>query len=127
MAVLTRYFGGIAILISCLGLFGLATFTAERRIKEIGFRKILRSSIFRIVCLLSKDFTKIVGVAILISLPISCLIAEIWLDRFAYRFDLEWWIFIGAGILTLLITWFTLGMQTVKAARVNPVDCLRDE
>ena len=127
VSTLSKYFAGIAILISCLGLFGLAAFTAERRLKEIGIRKILGSSDFGIVRLLSGDFTKMVLVGIVIALPISYFIAQRWLQDFAFHIDLHWWYFAGAGLLALLIAWFTVGLQTVRAARVNPVDCLRDE
>ena len=126
-ATLSKYFAGLAIIISCLGLIGLATFTAERRMKEIGVRKILGSSVFGIVCLLTGDYTKSVVVAIIISLPVCYLIAKNWLDSFAFSIDLNGWYFMGAGLLTLLIAWFSVGVQTVKAARVNPVKCLKDE
>lgn len=127
VATLSKYFAGIAILISCLGLFGLAAFTAERRSKEIGIRKILGSSNFQIVRLLSNDFTRMVLVSIFIALPISYYLVGNWIEQFAYRISLEWWVFIGAGVLALLIVWFTVGLQTLKAAKVNPVHCLKDE
>ncbi len=127
VSTLSKYFAGIAILISCLGLFGLAAFTAERRRKEIGIRKILGASDFGIVRLLSGDFTRMVLVAIFIALPISYFVAQRWLQDFAFSIDLEWWYFAGAGLVALLIAWFTVGLQTVKAARVNPVECLKDE
>ena len=127
VANLSKHFSVIAILISCLGLFGLAAFTAERRIKEIGIRKILGSTNWGIVQLLSGDFTKMVLIAIVIALPISYFIVKNWLESFAYRIDLEWWYFASAGLLALLIAWLTVGFQTVKAARVNPVECLQDE
>lgn len=127
VASLSRYFAGIAILISCLGLFGLAAFTTERRLKEIGIRKILGSSDFQIVRLLSNDFSKMVLVAILIALPCSYYLVSSWMEKFAYRIDLEWWFFVGAGALALLVVWFTVGLQTIKAARINPAQCLRDE
>lgn len=126
-ATLSRYFAGIAIIISCLGLFGLAAFTAERRLKEIGIRKILGAGNFRIVTLLTADFTKMVLVAILVALPASYFIAQNWLENFAFKIDLQWWFFAGAGALALIIAWLTVGAQTVKAANVNPVDCLKDE
>lgn len=127
VSMLSRYFAGLAIVISCLGLFGLATFTAQRRLKEIGIRKILGSSDFGIMRLLSGDFTKIVLAAIAVALPMSYLMAKTWLDGFAYRIDLEWWFFVGSGILALVIAWITVGLQTFKAARVNPTECLKDE
>ena len=127
VSTLSKYFAGLAILISCLGLFGLAAFTAERRIKEIGIRKILGSTDVGIVFLLSSDFTKMVLIAILIALPVSYLLVKNWLEGFAYRTDLQWWFFIGAGLIALLIAWFTVGLQTVKAARINPTECLKDE
>jgi ABC-type antimicrobial peptide transport system permease subunit len=105
----------------------LAAFTAERRIKEIGIRKILGSSEFGIVRLLSGDFTKMVLIAIIVALPVSYLLAKNWLEGFAYRIDLAWWFFVGAGLLALLIAWFTVGLQTVKAARINPTQCLKEE
>ena len=127
VSTLSRYFAGIAILISCLGLFGLAAFTAERRLKEIGIRKALGASSVSIVRLLSSDFTRMVLVAIVIALPLSYLAAQRWLQDFAFHIELRWWYFAGAGLLALLIAWFTVGLQTVRAARVNPVECLRDE
>ena len=127
VSTLSKYFAGLAILISCLGLFGLAAFTAERRLKEIGIRKILGASNFGIIRLLSSDFTKMVLVAIALALPISYLVARWWLEDFAFSIALRWWYFVGAGGMALLVAWFTVGLQTVKAARVNPADCLRDE
>lgn len=127
VATLSKYFAAIAIMISCLGLFGLAAFSAERRMKEIGVRKTLGSSVFGIVRLLSEDFTKMVIFSITIALPISYLVAKEWLDSFAYRIALEWWYFAFAGLSALLIAWLTVGFQTYNAARINPVKCLRDE
>nr|WKN36551.1 ABC transporter permease [Tunicatimonas sp. TK19036] len=127
VSILSSYFAGFAILISCLGLFGLVAFTAERRLKEIGIRKILGSSNFGIVRLLSDDFTKMVLIAIGVALPISYFIARDWLADFAYKIDLVWWYFAGAGLAALLIAWFTVGLQTVKAARISPTQCLKDE
>ena len=122
-----RYFAGLAILISCLGLFGLAVFAAQRRIKEIGIRKILGASDYGIVRLLTGDFTKIVLLAIVIGLPLSYYTASRWLEDYAYKIDLEWWYFGSAGLAALLIAWFTVGLQTVKAARINPTQCLKEE
>jgi predicted permease len=127
VSTLSRYFAGLAIVISCLGLFGLAAFTAQRRLREIGIRKILGSTDFGIVRLLTRDFTQIVLLAIVIALPISYLVAKEWLDAFAYRIDLEWWFFAGSAALALLIAWFTIGLQTIHAAKVNPTQCIKDE
>ena len=127
VATLSHYFAGIAILISCLGLFGLATFTTERRLKEIGIRKILGSGNFGLIYLLSKDFTNMVVMAIMIALPLSYFVARQWLQSFAFQVDLAWWYFAAAGGAALLIAWLTVGLRTVKAAMVNPVECLKDE
>ena len=127
VSVLSRYFAGLAILISCLGLYALAAFTAQRRIKEIGIRKILGASDYGIVRLLTGDFTKIVVLAIAIGLPISYYAASTWLEDYAYKIHLEWWFLGSAGLAALLIAWFTVGLQTVKAARINPTQCLKDE
>lgn len=127
VSTLSKYFAGLAIIISCLGLFGLAAFTAQRRIKEIGIRKILGSSDLGIVRLLSSDFTKTILIAIMIAVPLSYFITTKWLAGFAYRIDLEWWFFAGSGCLALLIALFTVALQTVRASRVNPTECLKHE
>ncbi len=124
---LSRYFAGMAILISCLGLFGLAAFTAQRRIKEIGIRKVLGSSELGIVHLLSIDFTEIVFVSIIIALPISYFILHQWLENFAYKIPLAWWYFLGSGMIALCIAWLTVAAQAFRASRVNPVECLKNE
>ena len=127
VATLSQYFAGFAILISCLGLFGLAAFTAQRRLKEIGIRKVLGSSVVNIVYLLSWDFTRLVLISILIALPASYFLLKNWLDRFAFRIDLEIAFFTSAGLTALIIAWVTVGSQALKAANINPVDCLKDE
>jgi len=127
VGMLARYFAGLAIIISSLGLFGLATFTAERRLKEIGIRKILGSSRFGIVYLLSSEFARIVFASIIIALPLSYFIATQWLNSFAFRIELKWWYFFSAGFVAFIIALITVGMQAVKASRVNPVNHLRTE
>jgi len=127
VATLSRYFASFAILISCLGLFGLAAFTAERRIKEIGIRKVLGSSAANIVMLLTKDFTKMVAIAILIGIPISYYIVNAWLQKFAFHIELKYWFFLASGAVALLVAWLTVGFQAVKSANSNPAECLRDE
>ena len=127
VATLSGYFASIAILISCLGLFGLATFTAERRLKEIGIRKALGSSSGNIVLLLSGDFTRMVLISICLGIPVSYLLLHSWLQRFAFHIDLEPWYFIVTALLSLVISWLTVAAQAIRAARVNPVKCLRTE
>jgi putative ABC transport system permease protein len=127
MAVLSKYFAAIAIVIPCLGLLGLAAFTVRTRRKEIGIRKVLGATKGNIVHLLSAEFTKLVLIAVIIALPVSYLVATKWLNNFAYRIDLEWWFFAAAGLAALLMTWFTIGLQTLKAARVNPTAYLQNE
>lgn len=121
------YFSVLTILISCLGLFGLATFTAEQRTKEIGVRKVLGASIVSIVSLLSKDFLKLVLVAIVIATPLAWYATHRWLQDFAYKIDIEWWYFASAGLLAVGIALLTVSFQSVKAALMNPVKSLRSE
>ncbi|MEO9869061.1 ABC transporter permease [Ekhidna sp.] len=127
IASLSKSFGAVAILISCLGLFGLVAFTSERRQKEIGIRKVLGSSEYRLVILLTSDFSKMVGIAIFISLPVSYFLMKFWLESFAYRIELNLWFFIGSGIFSMLIALLTMSAQTIKAAKANPVEALKTE
>jgi putative ABC transport system permease protein len=127
VASLSFSFATMAILISCLGLFGLATFTAERRLKEIGIRKALGSSSTNIVLLLSGDFTKMVILSILLGLPVAYWFLNQWLQRFAFHIDLGVWYFVIAGLIALVIAWVTVASQAIKAANINPVKCLRDQ
>ena len=121
------YFAILAILIACMGLFGLASFTAEQRTKEIGIRKVLGASISNVVLLLSKEFTKLVGVAFLLAVPIAFLVMERWLDNFAYRISADFNLFLLAGILALIIALLTVSYQSIRAALTNPVKALRYE
>jgi putative ABC transport system permease protein len=118
---------GLAIFIACLGLFGLATFTAQRRTKEIGVRKTMGASEFSIVALLSKDFLKLVGIAFLIAAPVGYWLMTRWLADFAEKTPLHWWLFAGSGTLAALIALLTISFQTLRAARANPVASLRSE
>jgi putative ABC transport system permease protein len=117
----------MAILISCLGLFGLASFSAEQRKKEIGVRKVLGASVSGIVQLLSKDFLKLVGISILIATPIAWWSMHQWLQNFAYRIDISWWMFVLAGCIAIFIALLTVSFQAIKAAIANPVKSLRTE
>lgn len=121
------YFTLVAILISCLGLFGLATFSAEQRTKEIGIRKVLWASVSGIVGLLSKDFLKLVTLAVVIASPIAWFIMNKWLQDFAYHLPISWRVFAITTALALLIAFVTIGFQAIKAAVANPVKSLRTE
>ncbi len=124
---LSRVFAILAIIISCLGLFGLAAYTAERRTREIGIRKVLGASVTGITGLLSKDFLLLVGISALIAFPVAWWTMHNWLQDFAYRIGISWWVFVVAGILVLLIALFTISFQSIKAAVANPVQSLRTE
>jgi putative ABC transport system permease protein len=124
---LGNIFSAITIFISCLGLFGLAAFTAEQRIKEIGIRKVVGASVFNITLLLSRDFLKLVFFSMLIAMPVAFWISNKWLQSFAFRIDMPWWVFIVAGIMAMLIAFGTVSFQSIKAALSNPVKNLRTE
>ncbi|MBL0183373.1 MAG: ABC transporter permease [Chitinophagaceae bacterium] len=117
----------LAVIIACLGLFGLAAFTAQQRIKEIGIRKVLGASVASITQLLSKDFIKLVIISICIASPVAWWAMNKWLEDFAYRVDVSWWIFVVAGLLAVSIAWITVSFQAIKAAVSNPVKSLRTE
>ena len=120
-------FAILAIIIACLGLFGLATYIAEQRTKEIGIRKVLGASVSNIVRMLSTDFVKLVLLSFVIATPIAYLFMHNWLQDFAFRIDLSWWIFAITGIVSLLIALFTLSFQAIRAALSNPVKSTRTE
>ncbi len=127
VSVLSRYFAGLAVLISTLGLFGLSAFMAEVRTKEIGIRKILGSKNSQIVYLLSSDFIKLIMLSVLIALPVSYIAANNWLATFAYSIQLKWWFFAVAALLAAVVPLLTIGWQTYRAATANAVDCLTSE
>ena len=124
---LAALFAGLTIFISCLGLFGLAAFMAESRVKEIGVRKVLGASVSNITNLLSRDFLKLVIISFLIASPIAWIAMHKWLDGFTYRINIEWWVFALAGILSVLIAVITVSYQSIRAAIANPVKSLRSE
>jgi ABC-type antimicrobial peptide transport system permease subunit len=124
---LAALFAGLTIFISCLGLFGLATYMAENRIKEIGVRKVLGASVSRITTLLSKDFLKLVMISFLIACPVSWWMMHKWLEDYPYHVSIQWQVFAFAGILSLLIAIITVSYQSIKAAIANPVKSLRTE
>jgi len=121
------FFTGLAIFIAYLGLFGLATFIAEQRTKEIGIRKVLGASVWRIVSLLSRDFLKLVLLANVIAWPLAWFLIDSWLQGFAYRTPIRPWAFIGAATIALAIALLTVTFQAVKVARANPIQSLRIE
>jgi putative ABC transport system permease protein len=120
-------FAVFAILIACLGLFGLVTYAAEQRTKEIGIRKVLGARVSGIVGMLSKDFTILVGIAALIAFPVAWWAMYKWLETFAYRTAISWWIFVVAGAVALGIALLTVSIQTIRAALANPIKSLRSE
>jgi putative ABC transport system permease protein len=120
-------FAMLAIFIGCLGLFGLSAYTASQRIKEIGIRKVLGASVSDITTMLSRDFIKLVAIAILIATPVAWFVMNNWLQEFAYRTTISWWIFAVAGLAALLIALITVSFQAIKAALANPVKSLRTE
>ncbi|HEY8971449.1 MAG TPA: FtsX-like permease family protein, partial [Puia sp.] len=120
-------FAVFAILIACLGLFGLVTYAAEQRTKEIGVRKVLGARVSDVVALLSKDFTMLVGIAALIAFPVAWWAMYKWLETFAYRTEISWWIFLVAGAVALVIALLTVSIQTIRAALANPIKSLRSE
>jgi putative ABC transport system permease protein len=120
-------FAGLAIFVACLGLFGLASFTATKRYKEIGVRKVLGSSVKGIVILLSKDLLKPVIIATCIAMPVGYWAMNKWLQNFAYKTSVNWWVFVLATLITFFIALLTVSIKAVKAARANPVKSLRSE
>ncbi len=124
---LVNYFGILAVLISCLGLFGLAAFTAEQRTKEIGVRKVLGASVASIVGLLSTDFLKLVLIALVLASPLAWIALDKWLNSFVYRDTLPWWIFAFAALIAVVVALATVSYQSIRAALVNPVKSLRSE
>jgi putative ABC transport system permease protein len=120
-------FSGFANFIACLGLLGLSLFATAQRTKEIGVRKVLGASVSNIVTLLSKDFIKLVVIAFLIASPVAWWIMHNWLQDFAYRINISWWIFLTAGLLAVIIALGTISFQAIKAAIANPVKSLRTE
>ena len=124
---LAALFAGLTIFISCLGLFGLATYMAENRIKEIAVRKVLGASVAGITSLLSKDFLKLVAISILIASPIAWWGMNTWLKNFPYHVSIHWWVFILSGIMALFIALTTVSFQAIRAGLSNPVKSLRTE
>jgi ABC-type antimicrobial peptide transport system permease subunit len=124
---LAGLFALLAVSISCIGLFGLAAYTAERRTKEIGIRKVLGASVAGVTGMLSRDFLLLAGISCLIAFPVAGWLMHAWLQGYYYRVSLNWWLFAGTGVLVVLIALLTVGAQAVRAALANPVRSLRSE
>lgn len=124
---LASFFAVLAIFISCLGIFGLASFVAEQRTKEIGVRKVMGASVVNLWGMLSKDFVLLVGISLLLAMPLAWYFMNNWLQKYQYRSDMAWWIFAMAGVGALFITLLTVSYQSIKAAMANPVNSLRSE
>jgi len=124
---LATVFATLAIIISCLGLLGLSSFVAEQRTKEIGVRKVLGASVFNLWKMLSKDFVFLVIISVIIAIPVATYFMNNWLADFGYRTEISWWVFAFAGLGALLITLMTVSYQAIRAAKGNPVTCLRSE
>ena len=127
LASVVFLFAGLTIFIACLGLFALAAYATERRTKEIGIRKVLGASVGNIVGLLSKEFLQLVGISFLIAIPVAWVAMQHWLQDFAYRINLEWWVFVVAGMLAIFIAFITVSFQSLKAALSNPVEAIKLE
>jgi putative ABC transport system permease protein len=124
---LARCFAILAVFISCLGLFGMASFMAEQRVKEIGVRKVLGASVVRLWGLLSREFLVLVVLSLLIAMPLGYYFMHGWLQHYSYRVGIPWWIFAGAGVAAIVVTLVTVSYQGIKAAMMNPVNSLRSE
>ncbi|MCB0574383.1 MAG: ABC transporter permease, partial [Saprospiraceae bacterium] len=127
VGAIAAIFGLLSILVSCLGLFGLAAYTTEQRTKEIGIRKVLGASVTGITALLTRDFLKLVLLAIVVAVPAAWYAMNYWLQDFAYHVDLQIWIFIASGLAAILVAFLTVSFQSIKAALSNPVKSLRTE
>jgi putative ABC transport system permease protein len=119
--------GGISIFLACLGLFGLAALAAVNRTKEIGIRKIMGATVTQVVSLLSKDFIKLIAIALVIASPLAWYFMQGWLQAYEWRIQITWWVFALAGLFTVLVAVTTVSLQAIKAAQANPVKSLRSE
>ena len=127
LATVILLFSGMAIFIACLGLYALAAYTTEQRTKEIGIRKVMGASVFQLAAMLSRDFIKLVAISFVIAAPLGYFAMNQWLQGFAYRIEINGLVFIAAGLISLLIAWATVGFESLKAARSNPMKALRTE
>jgi ABC-type antimicrobial peptide transport system permease subunit len=124
---LSRVFASLAICISCLGLFGLAAFTAERRTKEIGIRKVLGAGVMGLAGLLSAEFLKLIAFSSLLAFPVAWYAMHSWLQNYEYHITISWWVFVAAAVTSVIIALITISFQTIRAAVANPIRSLRSE
>ncbi len=124
---LLKWATGLTVFISCLGLLGLVIYTTNHRVKEIGVRKVLGASVAQIVSILSKDFIKLVAIAFVVATPLAWWALHKWLDDFAFKTEISWWVFVVSGLGMIVIALITLSVQTIRAAMANPVNSLRSE
>src|SRR5688572_25651748 len=127
LSQLYKLFAAIAIFLSCLGLYGLASFMAVQRIKEVGIRKVLGASVGSVIYLFSKEFIILIAIAFIIASPVAWYFMDKWLQNYVYRIDISWWIFIVGGISAIIIALLTVSFQAIKAAVANPVKSLKSE
>lgn len=127
LAQLYKIFAAIAILLSCLGLYGLASFMAVQRIKEVGIRKVLGATTGNIVSLFTKEFIVLIAIAFVIATPVAWYYMHQWLQDYAYRINMSWWLFAAGGLVAIIIALATISFQAIKAALANPVNSLRTE
>jgi putative ABC transport system permease protein len=127
VGTLAGIFSVLAIFISCLGLFGLASYVAERRTKEIGIRKVMGASVTTLWSMLSRDFVVLVMISCLVAMPVAWYFTKMWLTKFEYRIEVSWWVFAITCLLAVVITLLTVSYQSIRAARMNPVNSLRTD
>lgn len=127
MSQISKYFAMIAIVISSLGLFGLVSFAAEKRFKEIGIRKVLGATVGELMFMLSRDFMKPVIISVFISMPIAYVVCTNWLANYAYRITLDWWLFAVGGLLAITISFITVFYQTYKSANMDPIASIKGD
>jgi putative ABC transport system permease protein len=127
MGSILKIFGLLTIFVACLGLFGLITFSVDQRVKEVGIRKVLGANVVQIVSMLSRDMVVLMAISFVIAFPLGHYVMNQWLQDFAYRVELNWWVYVVAAVITLLIAFLTMSIKTIRSAVANPVDVLRSE
>lgn len=127
LSTLGAFFTLLSVVLAALGLFGLASYTVVQRTKEIGIRRVLGATVAQLLTLLSKEYVKLILIALAIAIPVASYLMREWLSNFVYHTNLAWWLFVGPGVVVLLLALLSVSTQTLRAATRNPVDSLRDE